>query len=97
MNYASPENVRLSYGFQGQHVGRKSDIWSFGCILTEIVVYMETPSINVIDRFREERKATYKFPDYLSTHYFFQIQKSQKDWTRSRKSQRAKLDELWQH
>ncbi|KAL8795041.1 MAG: hypothetical protein Q9195_002489 [Heterodermia aff. obscurata] len=70
-DYVSPEAIKLSFGAEDQHVGRKSDVWSFGCIMTDIIVYLENPCGNAISRFREDRKMTLDFNDWPLRIAFF--------------------------
>ena len=70
-DYVSPEGIKLSFGVEDQHVGRKSDVWSFGCIMADIIVYLENPCGNTVSQFREDRKMTLDFKDWpLRTAFF---------------------------
>ena len=52
--YMAPECVSIQDGFRKLQVGRSSDMWSFGCILSEMLTYIqEGPS--GISRFSENR------------------------------------------
>lgn len=55
-NYAAPECEFGEVIFERSLVGRKSDIWAFGCIISEVVTYMLMGS-NGIRQFQEGRKA----------------------------------------
>ena len=70
-DYVSPEGIKLSFGVEDQHVGRMSDVWSFGCVMADIVVYLENPRVNTVSQFREDRKMMLDFKDCpLRTAFF---------------------------
>ncbi len=55
-SYVAPECQRFRDGrVQTEKVGRASDIWSFGCILSEVLTYMVLGPKGVAE-FREKRK-----------------------------------------
>ena len=39
--YMAPESVSIENDFKSLRVGRSSDMWSFGCLLSEILTYMK--------------------------------------------------------
>ena len=47
--YWAPECVSFQEGFKKLHVGRSSDMWSFGCILAEMLTYLQEGSIGIQD------------------------------------------------
>ena len=55
--YLAPECEDAERGFLPGNVGRKSDIWSFGCILAELVTYMMEGREGV-SKFEKARKVT---------------------------------------
>ena len=40
-DYWAPECLSLQEGFQRRPIGRSSDLWSFGCILLEMLTYLQ--------------------------------------------------------
>ncbi|KAI1128865.1 kinase domain-containing protein [Nemania abortiva] len=55
-SYIAPECQTLhGNSVRTEKIGRASDIWSFGCILAEILIYM-VQGAKGVDQFREERK-----------------------------------------
>ena len=83
-DYISPEGIKLSFGVEDQHVGRKSDVWSFGCVMVEIMVYLEDPCGKTVSQFREDRKMTLNFKDWpLRTAFFHGLDEpNQEVWKR---------------
>ena len=66
-DYWAPECLSLGEGFKRLPVGRSSDIWSFGCILLELLTYLqEGPS--GVKRFSEKR--TIDLAPYWTTKTF---------------------------
>ena len=47
--YWAPECVSIQEDFKKLRVGRSSDMWSFGCILAEVLTYLQEGSIGVQD------------------------------------------------
>ena len=64
--YLAPECEDWNESFKPGEVGRKSDIWSFGCVLSEVITYMMLGPLGVKE-FEQFRKVS---PD-----------KSNKNWT----------------
>jgi serine/threonine protein kinase len=54
-DYLAPECVDEKAGFRALEISRPSDIWSFGCILAQIITYVTRDCEGVI-QFREKRK-----------------------------------------
>ena len=52
--YWAPECVSVHENFKNLHVGRSSDMWSFGCVLSEILTYLQEGPHGVLD-FSEKR------------------------------------------
>lgn len=46
--YWAPESVSVHEDFRSLHVGRSSDMWSFGCVLSEMLTYLQEGSIGVL-------------------------------------------------
>ena len=79
-DYLAPECGNPLQNFERQDIRRSSDIWSFGCILSEVATYMSRGP-NAIQVFREKRK----FRGYnFTTAYFHsgpkQRNQSVDDW-----------------
>ena len=70
-DYVSPESIKRFFGVKDQHVGRKSDVWSFGCVMIDIIVYLENPCGNTVSRFREDREMKLDFKDLPLNIAFF--------------------------
>lgn len=68
-SYVGPE-CRTS-GFQNMPVGRALDIWSFGCMISEIVAYIEGGKDGVV-AFQGQRKAPSnpKFPQMKDQNFY---------------------------
>jgi serine/threonine protein kinase len=66
-DYFAPECQNLMGGFEKNRIGRRSDVWSFGCILAEIATYIEFGPQGVVD-FSAKRKIT--FQGFLSIRPF---------------------------
>lgn len=52
--YWAPECVSIQEDFKKLHVGRSSDMWSFGCVLSEILTYLQEGPTGVLE-FSEQR------------------------------------------
>jgi serine/threonine protein kinase len=65
-HYIAPECQGLDGTFQAHRITRKSDIWSFGCILAEVLTYMTLGADGVRD-FERERK--YETENYLGHRF----------------------------
>lgn len=52
--YWAPECVSIQEDFKKLHVGRSSDMWSFGCVLAEMLTYLQEGSTGV-QNFSEKR------------------------------------------
>jgi len=70
-DYWAPECENMMAGFAKQPIGRSSDIWSFGCILAEIVAYLQSGLQGVKD-LKGKRCATMRVPGIgdWTTHTF---------------------------
>ena len=55
--YWAPECHSVDEDFKKLHVGRSSDMWSFGCILSEMLTYLQRGSTGV-EKFSSEREVT---------------------------------------
>ena len=58
-SYMAPECESVSENFQPRRIGRASDIWSFGCVLAEILVYVSAEPLNgpmAVQKFFEDRR-----------------------------------------
>ena len=55
--YWAPECYSVDEDFKKLHVGRSSDMWSFGCILSEMLTYLQEGSTGV-ERFSSIRTVT---------------------------------------
>ena len=55
--YWAPECHSVDEDFKKLHVGRSSDMWSFGCILAEILTYLQRGSTGV-EIFSQKREVT---------------------------------------
>lgn len=78
-DYIAPEC--MSEDYTHLEVGRSIDIWSLGCLLTEVAAYMERGPSGVMD-FRQKRRRT-EFKQPLENSYFFEGKKlriSTDDW-----------------
>jgi serine/threonine protein kinase len=54
-HYLAPECEEYEGDFQQHRIGRPADIWSFGCILAEIITYMNEGS-DAVQLFKEHRR-----------------------------------------
>ncbi|KAF8251001.1 kinase-like protein [Wilcoxina mikolae CBS 423.85] len=72
-DYWAPECENIMEGFVKQKIGRSSDVWSFGCILLEVVAYLRSGPAGVKD-LKGKRKSTFWIPGYgeWTTHTFHQ-------------------------
>ncbi|KAL9041264.1 MAG: hypothetical protein Q9214_004166, partial [Letrouitia sp. 1 TL-2023] len=52
--YMAPECVSVQDGFRSLRVGRSSDMWSFGCILSEMLTYLQEGPRGILE-FSERR------------------------------------------
>ncbi|KAF6236138.1 hypothetical protein HO173_005767 [Letharia columbiana] len=55
--YWAPECVSIHDDFKKLHVGRSSDMWSFGCILSELLTYLQDGPTGVLN-FSKGREIT---------------------------------------
>ncbi|KAG8534313.1 uncharacterized protein KY384_001157 [Bacidia gigantensis] len=60
--YLAPECEDWDNSFQPGEVGRKSDIWSFGCVLSEVITYMMLGPFEV-NQFEQSQKVTLEKSD----------------------------------
>ena len=56
--YMAPECVSVNDDFKKLHVGRSSDMWSFGCVLSETLAYLREGPTGIL-RFSEVREITF--------------------------------------
>lgn len=68
--YLAPECPNLADGFQKHSVGRASDIWSFGCVLAEIVTFMQGGATE-LEEFRSRRETAFTVPYAYRTKVFY--------------------------
>ena len=55
----APECESVEENFKHERIGRASDIWSFGCVIAEILVYLSVEPAKgpaAVQKFSEERK-----------------------------------------
>ena len=64
--YIAPECQDLEGKLQTFRINQSSDIWSFGCILMEVFVYMKH-GVQGVEEFEEAR--TYETPEFISRRY----------------------------
>jgi serine/threonine protein kinase len=76
--YLAPECEDLD-NFKKFKVGRASDIWSFGCILAELLVYMAYGPSGV-KQFKESRAFTRGYMRYAYFHCGFQPNPGVEEW-----------------
>ena len=58
-NYMAPECESIADGFEPGKIGRASDVWSFGCVLAEILAYLNVEQANgraAIEKFDQDRR-----------------------------------------
>lgn len=68
--YVAPECEPSDQDFKPGQVGRASDIWSFGCVLSEILAYLSAGAgegPNEVTKFYEERKI--KLGPFICHHF----------------------------
>ena len=65
--YLAPECEDVDHNFMPGIVGRKSDMWSFGCVLAELITYIMQGSSGVVT-FEERRKVV--LAGRLTVHSF---------------------------
>ncbi|KAL9100714.1 MAG: hypothetical protein Q9163_003940 [Psora crenata] len=51
-DYLAPE--RMDESFVHQNVGRAFDVWAFGCLMIEVIIYMKE-GVESLNKFREQR------------------------------------------
>ena len=56
-HYLAPECPNVADGFKRHSIGRASDIWSFGCVLVELMIFV-TFGTESLEEFREQRETT---------------------------------------
>lgn len=57
--YMAPECESMTHGFEHGRIGRASDVWSLGCVLTEILAYLSVEPANSpaeVQRFINDRR-----------------------------------------
>lgn len=67
-HYLAPECQNVVDGFQKHSVGRSSDIWSFGCVLLELLTFKEKGALE-LKRFRERRESVGPYEFKTRTFY----------------------------
>lgn len=67
---------------QRQLIGRKSDIWSFGCIISEVLAYMDGGPDGV-EHFRSSRMTTVDQWTNYAFHFSGQVKTSVQQWLTS--------------
>ena len=65
-HYLAPECEKLDDEFKKSKIGRSSDIWSFGCIIMEVLIYM-TWGPQGVKKFREKRR--FQIQNYQFHHF----------------------------
>lgn len=70
-NYMAPECESITEHFKRGKIGRASDVWSFGCVLAEILAYLSVEPVKgptAVQKFTEERKL--KVGSYIVYNFF---------------------------
>ena len=70
-DYTAPECESLAEGFEPGKIGRASDIWSFGCVLAEILAYLSVEPVHgptAVAEFDQDRKR--KVGKYITSVFF---------------------------
>jgi serine/threonine protein kinase len=65
-DYLAPECEDVAGDFEKHHIRRSSDIWSFGCIIAEVLTYMVRGATGVVE-FRTKR--AYKVGHFRFYHF----------------------------
>lgn len=65
-DYLAPESEDIDGSFEKHSIGRSSDIWSFGCIIAEVLTYM-IHGIGGVKDFKEARR--YKNGNFRYSHF----------------------------
>jgi serine/threonine protein kinase len=78
-HYLAPECVDLDNDFKSQVISKSSDIWSFGCILAEFMVYLAFGPEGV-EEFAEERSFERKQFRLKYFHYGSEKNPCVEDW-----------------
>ena len=72
-HYIAPECQDLDGTFRSKRISRKSDIWSFGCILLELLVYKEF-GVTEVEEFEKNR--TFAGPKFQLRRFHYGPQKT---------------------
>jgi len=65
-DYLAPESEDIDGSFEKHSIGRSSDIWSFGCIIAEVLTYM-IDGVDGVKEFKEARR--YRIGNFRYSHF----------------------------